>query len=102
MTLYMHEYARAQFTVSSVVIQHRYQRTYISVFVDGHYGMANSKFRVYSMPINVETTVNEVSKSFSDLETREVRILEDFLLFSKTAASLVLEKNAERYVQGRK
>jgi len=42
------------------------------------------------MPINVETTVNEVCQSVPDLEAREVRILEDFILFAKTAANLVL------------
>jgi hypothetical protein len=42
------------------------------------------------MPINVEITVNEVYKILSDLEAREVRILEDFILFGKTAATLVL------------
>jgi len=42
------------------------------------------------MPINVETTVNEVCQSLSDLEDRKVRISEDFILFAKTAATLVL------------
>jgi hypothetical protein len=39
------------------------------------------------MPINVEITVNELCKSISDLEAREVRILEDFILFGQTAAN---------------
>jgi len=42
------------------------------------------------MPINVEITVNEVCKSLSDLEAHKVRILEDFILFGKTAVTLVL------------
>lgn len=60
------------------------------MFAGGHYERVNSNFPVSIMPINVETTVNEICKSLSDLEAREVRILEDFILFGKTAATLVL------------
>ena len=50
----MHEQARAQITISWVVIHHCYQLTYISVFVDGHYDRVNSNFPISVMPINVE------------------------------------------------
>lgn len=58
--------------------------------VDGYYERANSNFPISIIPINVETTVNEVCQSLSDLEAREVGILEDFIFFAKTAATLVL------------
>jgi hypothetical protein len=64
--------------------------------------MFNSNFPISIMPINVETTVNEVCKSLSDLEAREIRILEDFTLFGKTSATLVLWKNVKCKFQGRK